>query len=229
MDTDQGHHAGLPIRRDLTLSYALSLAIAILMAVASVAGLLRRDVIYPTDELLRSFVPNDVVNILIGLPILLGSLWLARRDKLIGLLFWPGALFYVLYNYMVYVFAMPLNVAFLLHLVLVTLSVYTLIGLIAGIDGEAVKQRLAGAVPERLAGGVLAGLGLLFLLQVIGAIVTALSSRASIAETELALHISDFMIAPALVIGGVLLWRRKEFGYVIGLGRFSRPACYSSD
>ena len=223
MDTDQGHHAGLPIRRDLTLSYGLSFAIAILMAVASVAGLLRRTAIYPTDELLRSFVPNDVVNILIGLPILLGSLWLARRDKLIGLLFWPGALFYVLYNYMVYVFAMPLNVAFLLHLVLVTLSVYTLIGLIAGIDGEAVKQRLAGAVPERLAGGVLAGgvlagLGLLFLLQVIGAISAALSSQTSIAETELALHISDFMIAPALVIGGALLWRREEFGYVIGLG-----------
>ncbi len=57
MDTDQEHHAGLPIRRDLTLSYALSLAIAILMAVASVAGLLRRTVTYPTDELLRSFVP----------------------------------------------------------------------------------------------------------------------------------------------------------------------------
>jgi len=218
MDTDQDRNAGLPVRGGFTLSYALSLAIAILMAVASVAGLLRRDVIYPTDELLRSFVPNDVVNILIGLPILLGSLWLARRDELIGLLFWPGALFYVLYNYMVYVFAMPLNVAFLLHLVLVTLSVYTLIGLIAGIDGEAVKQRLAGAVPERLAGGVLVGLGLLFLLQVIGAILTALSSQTSIAETELALHISDFMIAPALVIGGALLWRREEFGYVSGLG-----------
>ena len=90
MDTDQGRNAGLPVRRDLTLSYALSFAIAILMAVASVAGLLRRTAIYPTDELLRSFVPNDVVNTLIGLPILLGSMWLARRGKLIGLLFWSG-------------------------------------------------------------------------------------------------------------------------------------------
>jgi len=109
-------------------------------------------------------------------------------------------------------------VAFLLHLVLVTMSVYTLIGLIAGIDGKPVSQRLAGTIPERLVGGVLVGLGLLFLLQVIGAILTALSSQTSIAETELAVHISDFMIAPALVIGGVLLWRREEFGYVIGLG-----------
>ena len=188
------------------------------MAVASVAGLLYQTIIYPTDELLQSFVPNDVVNLFIGLPILLGSMWLARRGKLIGLLFWPGALFFVLYNYIIYVFAMPLNVAFLLHLALVTMSVYTLIGLVASIDGKVVQQRLTGAVPERLAGGVLAGLGLLFFLRVIGVMVDALISQTPIAETELALHTADFLITPAWVIGGVLLWRRKAFGYVTGLG-----------
>jgi len=46
----------------------------------------------------------------------------------------------------------------------------------------------------------------------------ALTSQTPIAETELALHVSDFLITPAWVIGGVLLWRRKEFGYVTGLG-----------
>ena len=218
MNTNQEHNASLPIRRDLTLTYAFSLIIAILMAAASVAGLVYRTIIYPTDELLRTFVSNDVVNLFIGLPILLGSMWLARRGQLLGLLCWPGALFFVLYNYILYVFAMPLNVAFLLHLALVTMSVYTLIGLVASIDGKAVQQRLTGAVPERLAGGVLAGLGLLFFLRVIGVIVNALTSQTPIAETELALHISDFLITPAWVIGGVLLWRRKEFGYVTSLG-----------
>ena len=218
MNTNQEHNTSLPTRRNLTLIYALSFIIAILMAGASVTGLLHRAAIYPTDDLLQSFVSNDVVNLLIGLPILLGSMWLARRGKLIGLLLWPGALFFVLYNYMVYVFAMPLNVAFLLHLTLVTLSVYTVIGLIASIDGEAVQQRLTGSVPERVAGGILVGLGLLFFLRVIGVIVSALTSQTPIAETELALHVSDFLITPAWVIGGVLLWRRKELGYVTGLG-----------
>jgi hypothetical protein len=218
MNTNQERNASLPIRGGLALTYAISFIIAILMAAASIAGLLYRTVIYPTDDLLRSFVSNDVVNIFIGLPILLGSMWLAWRGKLIGLLCWPGALFFVLYNYLVYVFAMPLNVAFLLHLALVTMSAYTLIGLVASIDGKMVQKRLTGAVPERLAGGVLAGLGFLFFLRVIGVIVNALTSQTPIAETELALHISDCLITPAWVIGGVLLWRRKEFGYVIGLG-----------
>ena len=218
MNTNQERNASLPLRCSLTPVYALSFIIAILMAATSIAGLLYQTIVYPTDELLQSFLPNDVANLLIGLPMLLASMWLTRRGKLVGLLFWPGALFFVLYNYIIYIFAMPLNVAFLLHLALVMLSVYSLVGLAASIDGKVVQQRLAHAVPERLAGGVLAGLGLLFFLLVIGAIVNALISQTPIVETELALHTADFLIAPAWVVCGVLLWRRKAFGYVAGLG-----------
>lgn len=218
MNTNQKDTADLPIRSNLTLAYAISLVIAALMAIASVAGLLYQTIIYPTDELLQSFVPNDVVNLFIGVPILLGSLWLARRGKLIGLLFWPGALFYVFYTYIIYVFSMPLNVAFLLHLTLVTLSAYTMIGVVASIDGKAVQHRLTGAVPERAGGGVLAGLGILFFVRVTGVMVNALISQTPLPAAELALHVSDFMISPAWVIGGVLLWRRQALGYVTGLG-----------
>jgi len=218
MDTNQEHNASLPIRHNLTLVYIFSLIIAILMAAASIVGLLYPTVIYPTDDLLKSSMPNDVVNLFIGVPILLGSMWLARRGQLIGLLFWPGALFYVLYNYIAYVFGMPSNVMFLLYLTLVTLSAYTLIGLVASIDGTAVQQRLTGVVPERAAGGVLAGLGILFSLRVVGVIVGALVSRTPVAATELAVLVSDFVTSPAWIVGGVLLWRRKEFGYVTGLG-----------
>lgn len=218
MDTNQERNTGLPIRYNPAALYALSFLIAILMAAASAAGLLGGTAIYPTEDLVQSFVPNDVVNLCIGLPILLGSMWLARRGKLIGLLLWPGALFFVLYNYSVYVLAMPLNVAFLLHLALLTLSTYTTIGLAASIDGAAVQQRLAGAVPERAAGGILGALGLLFLVRVIGVLISALASQTPMVKTEFAVNVSDFLITPAWVIGGVLLWRRKAFGYATGLG-----------
>ena len=218
MNTNQERNANLPIRRNLALTYALSFIVAILMAAASAAGLLYRTVIYPTDELLRSFVSNDVVNLFIGLPILLGSMWLAWRGKLIGLLCWPGALFFVLYNYIIYVFAMPLNVAFLLHLALVTPSVYTLIGLPTRVDGKAVQQRLTGPVSVRLVGGVLAALGLLFFARAILVLLGALRDQTPIAGTELVLNAADYLIAPSWVVCGALLWRRKAFGYVTGLG-----------
>jgi hypothetical protein len=212
------HHNDLPLKSSVSLIYIFSFVIAILMTIASIAGLQYRTVIYPTDELVKSFVPNDVVNLLIGLPILLGSMWLAWRGKWIGLLCWPGALFFVAYNYLAYVFAMPLNWAFILHLILAAMSVYALIGLAANIDGNLVQQKLSGAVPEKFAGGVLAGLGSLFLLRVIGVLIGALSSGDSLPKTELAVNISDFLTIPAWVIGGILLWRRQAFGYVAGLG-----------
>jgi hypothetical protein len=218
MNTDQERGSRLPTRHNLKMAYALSFIIAIVMAAVSLGGLVYGADLYPTDDLLQALVPTDIVNLVLGLPILLGSIWLARRGKLIGLLLWPGALLFVLYNYLAYVLVVPFNVAFLLDLALVTLSAYTLIGLVASIDGESVQRRLAGAVPERVAGGIVAGLGLLFTLRAIGVLAGALASQTSMAETELAPNVADLLIAPAWVIGGVLLWRREAFGYVSGLG-----------
>jgi hypothetical protein len=208
----------LPVTRNLTLAYGLSLVVAVILAAASLLGLLNQTTIYPTDELRETFVANDLVNLFVGLPILLGSMWLARRGRLVGLLFWPGATFFVFYNAIIYVFALPLNEAFLLNILLVALSGYATAGLAASIDGNAVREALRGAVPERAAGGVLIGLGLLFSLQVIGTITSALSADTQIAAADMAVHVADFVIAPAWVIGGLLLWRREAFGYVTATG-----------
>ncbi len=149
MDANRNNKFILPVKGRLSLIQAASLLIAILMAAASIAGLRYRTFIYPTEELVRAFVPNDVVNLLIGLPILLGSMWMAWRGKWTGLLLWMGALFFVFYNYTAYVFAMPLNGAFMACLFLMMLSAYTLIALVAMVDGKAVQEKLVGAVHEK--------------------------------------------------------------------------------
>ncbi|MGD2041515.1 MAG: hypothetical protein PVH11_11870 [Anaerolineae bacterium] len=218
MEQEQSGTPRLPVRQNPALLYALSWLVALLMAAASVAGLLYPTALYPAEELFEAFVPSDLVNLLIGLPVLLGSLGLARRGRLIGLLLWPGALLFVLYNEVVYVFALPFSLGFLLHLSQLTLSVYMLIGLIASIDGAAVQRRLTRAVPERVAGGVLAALGVLFFLRVIVVMAGAIASQTPVLAPELALHLADFVIAPGMVTGGLLLWRRQRLGYVTGLG-----------
>jgi len=208
----------LPVRRDLNLLYLLSLGVALGLIAASVLGLVFPERIYPTEELRRSFLANEVVNLAIGLPILLGSMWSARRGKLLGLLFWPGALFYTSYNYIAYVFSMPVNLMFLLYLTLLPLSVYTMVGLVASIDGQAVRQRLAGVVPERLAGGALIGLGGLIILLIFGLVAGTRTKQTEVSETEIAVRIADAMVAPAWIVGGILLWQRKSLGYVSGVG-----------
>jgi hypothetical protein len=204
--------------RDLRVVTLASLLIALLTVVASLAGLLFQDELYPTQELQESFVANDVVNLALGLPILLGSLWLARHGRLVGLLFWPGALFYGLYNYLVYLLALPLNGLYVLALLIVSLSIYTLAGLLATIDSGAVKEQLQGRVPEKLAGAILTVFGLLFMLLAISGIAGGLANGATSSRPELALQTTDFIVCFAWIIGGLFLWRRQALGYVSGTG-----------
>jgi len=218
MNNNQIESIDLPLKNSLKFAYAASFVIVALIIVASGGGLLFKTSFYPTDELLLSFWSNDIVNLFIGLPILLGSMWLAKRGKLIGLLIWPGALFYVFYIYIIYVFSMPLNIAFFIYLTLVTLSAYTMIGLVVNIDGTVVKNSLGESVAERACGGILVGLGTLFFLRAGFVLVDAIINYSELPVTELALNTADFLIAPALVIGGVLFLWSNAFGYLTGLG-----------
>ena len=186
----------LPGSRRLTLAYASSLIIALLVAIASVAGLLYGNTLYPTEEMLLLKPPTDLFTLVVGLPLLLGSMWLARRGKLLGLLCWPGVLLYVLYIYVSYAIGVPFNVLFLVYVLLVALSAYTLIGLVASIDAAAVRQRLAGAVPERVAGGILVALAILFSLMNLAEIVAALTGPAPDYLLAYPVWISDFIVSP---------------------------------
>jgi hypothetical protein len=145
-------------------------------------------------------------------------MWASRRGKLLGLLFLPGAIFYGFYNSTAYVFALPFNWGFLLHLILVVLSIYALIALASSMDGKAIQQQLHGAVHEKMSGGVLAGFGILFTLRVMILLSNALIAGETISKIELAPNISDLLISPAFVAVGISLWNRKVTGYVAGLG-----------
>jgi hypothetical protein len=188
------------------------------MIASGIAGLTDQSTLYPSDELRQTFLPNDVVNLAIGVPILLLSMWLTQRRKLIGLLFWPGALFYVFYNYIAYLFGIPFSYTFPLNLTLVTLSVYTIIVLVGSIDGKIVQEKLHDKVPEKFTGGIIAAFGILFAVRVAAVVIGALVKEMPIPTTELPVLIADFLVSPAFIIGGVLLWRRQALGYLSGLG-----------
>ena len=66
--------ASLPVIRSLTLAYASSLIIALLVAITSAAGFLYGRVLYPTEEMLLAKLPTDLFTLVVGLPILLGSI-----------------------------------------------------------------------------------------------------------------------------------------------------------
>lgn len=208
----------IPGTQKQTRPYALSLVVAALMAGVSLAGLLYPESLYPIDELRSTFVPNDVINLVIGLPVLLGSLWLAWLGNLPGLLFWPGALVYVLYTYIAYVFWIPSGLASGLYLALVLVSAYIIFDLLKSIDKQSIREQLSGNVPVRTAGWVLLGFGLAFILRAFNLVFQAVSGQSALPVSEFGVTIADLVISTLWIAGGILLLRHKPLGYVSGLG-----------
>jgi hypothetical protein len=216
---EESKPCGLPLKNTLKLAYPFSIIVALIMAAASVAGLLYRSVLYPTGELLLSFVPCDICNLVLGMPVLIASLWLFKRKRSAGLLLWPGVLFYVVYMYLPYTVVFWGRALSLVYLLLVVLSACAIVGIIRGVDGERVRLVLEKKALIRVSSGILVGLALLIIGRQAAQIAAVLSGHAQTGIVEISTWISDFSVAvPALLAVGIQFWRRKPFGFAAGAG-----------
>jgi hypothetical protein len=208
----------LPIKDKLTLAYALSGVLAVLLAVSSVAGLLygSRGLYEPYPASLAGLVGQDIVTLAVGLPFLGASVWLTARGSTRGLLIWTGTLFYFAYSYYFYVTG-GFNALFLLYIAIVSTGLYGLLSLLFNIDPVALKARFDPKTPTRLVSGFLVGYSLLFALMWVG---LSLSSAAVGTQPDDVTHsvvaIDCAVLLPLLFFGGLLLWRREAWGYVLG-------------
>jgi hypothetical protein len=224
----------LPLRRDVAFAYRTSLLIALLMVVVSagdlawwstgLGGLDRVRALGVTASvagvLVPGFLAQDMLGLVVGLPILVGALWLARRGSLMGLLPWPGVLFSIAYSYTHDLVGAPFSALFLGYVAIVALGAWTAIGLVAGIDADAVRRRLGGSVRPRLVGGLLVVLALLTAGQDGGgAVASALASGEAVDPHGRAVWIADLaLVVPAMLVVGALLWRGSSVGYVAAAG-----------
>lgn len=218
-ETHETQHRSHPYTGSLAAVYALSVVVAFLTTVASVMGLLNRQIFYPADDLVLSFVPSDAFNLAFGVPVLLGAMWLARRKVLAGFLCWPGALFYLVYMYIPYLLSVPFNVLSFLYLLIILLSTYTLILIVAKLDREDIHEKLSGVVPVRTCAGILIGLAVLITIRQAASMISVIITPVPVSSIELSAWIADFTVAtPALLIVGILLLHRKDIGYATAPG-----------
>lgn len=207
-------HAFLNDTATFRVALLLSTASAILMTVLSVLGILLTDTMYPTSSLKEQFLANDVVNLLVGVPLYLASfLW---KEQLLGALLLPGALIYTLYNYIAYCIGRSRDGIAVVGAVVAILCCAALISFCKAMNHTTVKQALQGRVREVISGWILATLGLLFTVLAISTIIS--TAQVEYSRGKIAVAVSDIVISLGLMIDGTMLVRSKPFGYSMGLG-----------
>jgi hypothetical protein len=208
----------MPLKYRPTFAYALSGLLCVLLLISSVVGLLYGGGgfydSYPAA--LAGLVGQDGVTLVLGIPLLVISVWFTGRGSTGGLLVWSGALFYFAYSYYFYVTG-GFNALFLVYIAIVSASLYGLLSLLFNIDPQALKTLFNPRTPTRLISGFLVGYSLLFALMWVGLTFSTLVAGTQLDEvTHAVIAIDCTVLLPLLVFGGLLLWRRRPWGYVLG-------------
>jgi hypothetical protein len=197
----------------------LTAGVAVLMLLQSSLGLVYRGQYRDVKWIAATWFGNDWVTLVVALPLLAAGGTLAHRRSSRGLLLWLGTLGYALYNYAYYLLGAALNVFFPLYLAAVITAALALILALSGIRTADLARRFDAHTPVRLIGGyfVFIGTSLASVWLAMGA-AYVFAGRPTPVETEtfkLVAALDTVLMSPALVIGGVLLWRRRALGYVV--------------
>lgn len=208
----------LPIMGDLAIYLKMTWMIATIMLISAISSIFFKSAIYPTEELMRSFLANDIVNILIGIPVIIIPIRLIKSTKLIGLLLLPGALLFVLYNYLIYLLSLSFSFLYILYLLIFLLSGIVLYKLLKDMDIMTIKGSISEVISNRWLSALLILFGMMFLFRAGIKIGNHFIGKAFLLNTEIALNIADIVFSLIWISCGIALLRRKPLGYVSSLG-----------
>lgn len=210
------------MRKQPTIAYWLSGLVAALAAFVAAVGLFYPAIYRDPPAALPQEYGQDLVTLLLGVPLLLMSLALAARGSLRGRLAWLGALGYMLYTYASYAFGAVFNPLFLAYVALFSLSLFALIVGMLSVDLQELAGRFGRETPVRSVAVYLAAIGGMVALMWLGAIVPALlrgEDPALLAESgtgTLFIQVLDLgVVAPLALLAARLLWRRSAWGFLL--------------
>lgn len=199
----------------LQTTYRLSRLIVVLAAVVSLGGLLFPELYRDTAQYRLIWRGNDAVTLVLVVPLLLLCMYWTRRGAVAARLGWLGMLAYMLYNYAFYLFGTAFNVFFLTYVALFTLSLFTLMVALWQLDETRIARWFGPTVPVRWIAGFLALTALLLLLLEGGQCVAFWFTGIVPKPPSLIFALDLSFVVPYMLLGAVLLWNRRPWGYVL--------------
>lgn len=205
------------------IAYWLSGTLAAAAAGSALLTYLVSDVLRGPAVMNGSARGTALVVLVVGVPVLAGSLVLARRGSATALVTWLAAVGFLLYNALMFVFATPVNQLFLLYLAMLSLAAWSAGTLLWHTDVQALGRLIPARAPARLAAGylwVLAALnGGAWLLRILPGLASS-GVPAYLRGTGMTTNIvfvQDLALwLPLQAAAAAWLWLRKPWGYLLG-------------
>jgi len=174
---------------------------------------------YDTVSSAAQMQANDLITLIVGLPLLAISTWLAFRGSLRGRLLLTGTLGFFLYTYLSMATLTAYNALFLVYVALFTLSLYAFILSMMSFDLASLPAHFSECLPRGWIAALMFVVGGFLTLAWLGRILTPLMRGVDPAlenTTTLVIQFMDLsLIAPAAILGGILLLRRNAWGYLL--------------
>jgi hypothetical protein len=175
---------------------------------------------YDSVSLASQGISQDVVTLVVGIPLLIVACVLTMKRSLRGKLLLTGTLGYFLYTYTSYAFALAFNVLFLLYVALFTLSLSSLILVIGSYDVNELSSHFSEGLPRRAISTFSFIVGIFLLFNWLGHIVPALLQNTIpdllLGSTTLVIQVLDLgLLVPLAFLSGILLLRKNPWGYLL--------------
>lgn len=217
----------LPLNHAPRTATVLTVIALVLLPVAAGVGLFVPGFYRDAAWMIPQARGQDLVTLVIAEPLLLGSLIAARHRSLAAMLIWIGTLGYVLYTYAMYSYTAYFNPLFLVYVALFSVALFALfalIDLLAHLDVVWIRAHVRPVLPRRTMAAFLALVGVVFLFAWLGQIIPAtlhgtVPNAVTLAKTPTsAVYVQDLAVMiPLLLLAAVWLWRRRVWGYALGL------------
>jgi hypothetical protein len=183
---------------------------------------LQGDGLYKFDSVTNAsqLIAQDVVTLVMGLPLLVIGLILYRKNQLRGKFLLCGTLAYFLYTYTSYVMLVTYNTLFLVYVALFSLSLFAFILSLREMEVAALPGHFSGNLPRKSIAAFLFLLSSFLLLAWLGRIVPSLLDDTPPvgleSSTTLVIQALDLgVIAPLGYLAGFLLLKRQAWGYLL--------------
>lgn len=208
-----------PILTNMHAAYTLTNLLAAIMGLQALTGLLFPEQYRDVEWAKIGWLGNDGLTLLIAMPLLALSAWLAMRGSVRAYLVWLGSLGFALYNYVFYLFGAELNIFYVFYLAAPILVIVILILLLKDTQPHTIKSTFRSQLPEKVVGGyfIFFGSMLLFVwLQFWARYIFAQDSLPIEPAAFKVIASADILlIIPLALYGGTLLWRGSSWGYIV--------------